>query len=116
MTSIMTDQPTSSAPLATPQDVSHAPAGNSAQARLTIVNRLGLHARPAMSFVDAANGFTSHITVRKGDQVVDGKSIMQMMMLAATQGTELEITADGPDAAQAVAALRALVERKFDEE
>lgn len=90
--------------------------GEVAQIQVTIQNRLGLHARPAMSFVDIANGFASQISVKKGPQVVDGKSIMQMMMLAATQGTQLEIEAQGPDAPAAVAALRALVDRKFDEE
>jgi len=89
---------------------------NPVEAAVTIQNRLGLHARPAMSFVDAAAGFTADIKVRKGDQVVDGKSIMQMMMLAATQGTELVITADGPDADDAVTALQALVDSKFEEE
>ena len=87
-----------------------------AQANVTIQNRLGLHARPAMSFVDIANGFISQITVKKGPQAVDGKSIMQMMMLAATQGTQLAIEAQGPDAPAAITALRALIDRKFDEE
>ncbi len=90
--------------------------GKPLKATLTIINPLGLHARPAMSFVDTANGFDSDIQVRKGDQVVDGKSIMQMMMLAATKGTELEVEAVGPDAADALAALRELVDRKFDED
>jgi phosphocarrier protein len=88
----------------------------SAQARVTIRNRLGLHARPAMSFVDTANSFSSDIKVQKGAQIVDGKSIMQMMMLAATQGTELVLEAQGTDAPAAIAALRDLIERKFDEE
>ena len=87
-----------------------------ANARVTIQNRLGLHARPAMSFVDTASGFGAEIRVRKGQQEVDGKSIMQLMMLAATQGTELDITADGHDAPQAIQALEQLVDRKFDEE
>lgn len=87
-----------------------------AAAIVTISNRLGLHARPAMAFVDAANGFTCDIRVRKGDQVVDGKSIMQLMMLAATEGTELEISADGQDADAAIEELRGLVDRRFDEE
>ncbi len=69
-----------------------------------------------MAFVDAASGFDSDIKIAKGDQVVDGKSIMQLMMLAATQGTELKITADGPDAEKAISSLRDLVDRKFDEE
>ncbi len=88
----------------------------SSRATVRIQNRLGLHARPAMSFVDTANGFDCEIRVRKGGQVVDGKSIMQMMMLAATQGTELHLQADGPDAGTAVAALTELVDRKFDED
>lgn len=89
---------------------------NTVEAEVTIQNRLGLHARPAMSFVDAAASFDSDIKVRKGDQVVDGKSIMQLMMLAATQGTSLVIRAEGPDADQAVGALRQLIDSKFEEE
>jgi len=81
-----------------------------------IQNRLGLHARPAMTFVDTANAFDCDIHVCKADQVVDGKSIMQMMMLAATQGTELQLRAQGPDAQAAIVALCDLVDRKFDEE
>lgn len=83
---------------------------------VTIINRLGLHARPAMAFVDCAMGFDSNITVRNGDVEVDGKSIMQMMMLAATQGTVLEITVDGDDADQAHQALEELIKAGFDEE
>lgn len=82
----------------------------------TIVNRLGLHARPAMSFVDTAAGFASAVMVRKGDLEVDGKSIMQMMMLAATRGTTLEITADGEDADDVCEALARLVAEGFGEE
>jgi len=83
---------------------------------VTIDNKLGMHARPAMAFVDLANTFEARITVRKADQAVDGKSIMQMMMLAATKGTELEIETIGADAEQAAEDLAALVKRKFDEE
>jgi phosphocarrier protein HPr len=90
--------------------------GERCTVKVTIVNRLGLHARPAMAFVDKASAFTSDIKVSKGDVVVDGKSIMEMMMLAAGQGTELEIVADGPDAAPACAALKSLVDAGFDEE
>lgn len=89
---------------------------NTATIRVTIANRLGLHARPAMSFVDCASAFTSTITVKKGEQEVDGKSIMQIMMLAATQGTELEVCATGDDAENALCAIKQLVENKFDEE
>ena len=86
-----------------------------ATTKVTITNRLGLHARPAMALVDAANRFSSNIMVAKGQQSVDGKSIMQVKMLAATQGTELTITATGPDAESAVQYLRELVDREFDE-
>ncbi|MEX2212786.1 MAG: HPr family phosphocarrier protein [Phycisphaeraceae bacterium] len=90
--------------------------GDWIQSEVTILNRLGMHARPAMAFVDVANGFSSDVRVNKGTQDVDGKSIMQMMMLAATQGTKLLVRAKGDDAAAAVDALKDLVERKFDEE
>jgi len=84
--------------------------------QVTIINKLGLHARPAMQFVDVANQFQSGIKVWKGEQCVDGKSIMQMMMLAATLGTPLKIVAEGTDAEQALAALDRLVQSKFGEE
>lgn len=89
-----------------------------ASVKVRIVNRLGLHARPAMCFVDAATPFKSNITVSRvgSGSPVDGKSIMQMMMLAATKGTELEITAEGEDAAKACEVLRKLVEGGFDED
>jgi phosphocarrier protein len=87
-----------------------------ASAKVIIPNRLGLHARPAMCFVDAANGFSSAVTVKRQSQSVDGKSIMQMMMLAATKGTELEIVAEGDDAEAACQALKALVDSGFDED
>jgi len=90
--------------------------GTSAQTTVTIANRLGLHARPAMAFVDTANSFSSDITVAKGEQTVDGKSIMQMMMLAAGPGTELTLRASGEDAEQAIEALEKLVAEKFGEE
>lgn len=83
---------------------------------VTIVNRLGLHARPAMTFVDLASTFQSEVTVRRGDQEVDGKSIMHMMLLAATKGTQLEVAATGADAEAACAALKKLVDSGFDEE
>lgn len=87
------------------------------QTRVIIQNRQGLHARPVMSFVDIANGFTSDLRVGKtGDQEVDGKSIMQMMQLFAKQGTELTIRANGPDAADALHKLTELVDGKFDED
>lgn len=87
-----------------------------ANAQVQIVNRLGLHARPAMSFVDLASTFTCDVRVKKGDHEVDGKSIMQMMMLAASQGTKLEIICEGEKCEEALAALAALVNAGFDEE
>lgn len=83
---------------------------------LEIKNAEGLHMRPAMKFVDIANRFESEINVSNGEMSVDGKSIMQISMLAATCGTKLKVTAKGPDARKAVDALKNLVEEKhFDE-
>lgn len=84
--------------------------------QVIIQNKLGLHARPAMQFVDVANQFQSGIKVWKGDQCVDGKSIMQMMMLAATAGTGLKIVAEGEDAPAALDALEKLIGARFGEE
>ncbi|MBL8764986.1 MAG: HPr family phosphocarrier protein [Phycisphaerae bacterium] len=83
---------------------------------MVIRNKLGLHARPAMAFVDLAMSHASAVTVRRGSQEVDGKSIMQMMMLAATKGTELTLIAEGPDAEKACAALKELVDNGFNDE
>ncbi len=81
-----------------------------------IKNTDGLHMRPAMQFVDVANRFECDIMVSNNENSVDGKSIMQMSMLAATYGTKLKIKAEGVDAEQAINALRELVEEKhFDE-
>lgn len=87
-----------------------------AQREITIRNKLGLHARPAMAFVDVASKFSSDIRVVKGKEAVDGKSIMQMLLLAATQGTKLMVHADGPDADQALDALDELVKDGFYED
>lgn len=86
--------------------------------KVEILNKLGLHARPAMTFVERASEFTSTITVRRvdADEPVDGKSIMQMLMLAGTMGTKLEIQADGDDEKDAIAALKELVQARFLEE
>jgi phosphocarrier protein HPr len=86
---------------------------------IIVSNSMGLHARPAMQFVDLANQFTSEIRVIKaGDEPVtaDGKSVMQMIVLEATQGTPLKIEADGNDAEEAVKKLAELFESKFGEE
>ena len=90
-----------------------------ASKEIIVSNSMGLHARPAMQFVDLANQFSSSITVHKpGDEatVADGKSVMQMIVLEATQGTPLRIEADGDDAEQAVQKLAELFESKFGEE
>ncbi len=81
-----------------------------------IKNADGLHMRPAMQFVDIANQFDCDVAVSNGQNIVDGKSIMQMSMLAATCGTRLKIKAEGQDAEKAINALQELVEQKhFDE-
>ena len=83
------------------------------QITVEIKNADGLHMRPAMQFIDLASRFESEVSVSNGQTVADGKSIMQMSMLAATCGTRLEIRAEGPDADKAVEALRELVEVKL---
>jgi phosphocarrier protein HPr len=87
--------------------------------QVEVLNSLGLHARPAMRFVDAANGFASVVRVQKGGDDpmdVDGKSIMEMITLAATQGTPLTIRCEGADAEAAVEKLASLFAEKFGEE
>jgi len=84
--------------------------------KVKIVNRYGLHARPATDFALAASGFASDVRVRAEDEDADGKSVMELMMLAATQGTELELTCVGIDARAALEHLASLIERGFDEE
>lgn len=83
---------------------------------LEIKNRLGLHARAAAQLVQIAAQFEADITVGKDGQVVNGKSIIGLMMLAAAQGTNIEVSATGPQAEAALAAIEQLVEQKFNEE
>jgi len=83
---------------------------------LTVVNKLGIHARPAALFVKTANRFVCDIFVEKDGEKVNGKSIMGLMMLAAGPGCKLTVHAEGKDAAVAVAEIEALLERKFDED
>ncbi len=86
---------------------------------IVVSNKLGLHARPAMQFVDLANQFTSQIKVFKGGDEpceADGKSVMQMIILAATEATPLRIEANGDDAEMAVQRLCELFDSKFGEE
>jgi phosphocarrier protein len=81
----------------------------------TVKNRLGLHARPAALFVQTTNKFQSKVKVRKGDQEVDGKSIMGLMMLAAEEGSTLCILADGQDENDLLGALEKLFTDRFGE-
>lgn len=90
--------------------------GGAVSKELTIVNRLGMHARPAAMFVKAASRFKSEIWVEKDGDQINGKSIMGLMMLAAGPGSKLLVTAEGPDAAEAVAELEKIVAAKFNEE
>lgn len=83
---------------------------------VTIINKLGLHARAAAKFVRCAGGFESQLNIVRGDLRVDGKSIMGVLLLAAPQGTVLEIIVEGADEEAAIAAVTALVETKFGEE
>jgi phosphocarrier protein HPr len=86
------------------------------EALAQVVNRAGLHARPAAELVKIAGGFRSEIHVEKGGLQVNGKSIMGVLMLAAEQGSTLRFTASGPDSEEALAALTDLVQRGFEEE
>ncbi len=83
--------------------------------QVTIVNELGLHARPAAQFVKLASQFTSSIELVRDGSGVNGKSIMGVMMLAAEHGALVTVRADGDDEAEAVAALVELVKRGFGE-
>ncbi|MSR13752.1 MAG: HPr family phosphocarrier protein [Gammaproteobacteria bacterium] len=82
---------------------------------IEIINRLGLHARAAAKFVQIAAGYTCEIAVEKGAKKVNGKSIMGLMMLAASEGSTLAITTTGDDADSALAALIDLINSKFGE-
>ena len=83
---------------------------------ITIVNRLGLHARPAAMFVRIASHYRSEVWVSKEGEEVNGKSIMGLMMLAAGQGSKLRIRCEGPDAAKALEELEALINSRFNED
>lgn len=91
-----------------------APARREATAK--IINKKGLHARASARLVEAAARFSSHITVRKDGQTVDARSIMGLMMLAASMGSEIEIIAEGADAEEAMTAILALIDAKFGED
>jgi phosphocarrier protein HPr len=85
------------------------------KSRITISNKLGLHARASAKLTKLAGGFQSEIFLSRNDRRVNAKSIMGVMMLAAGIGSELEIEVDGPDELLAMAALRELIDAKFGE-
>lgn len=85
------------------------------EATFKIVNRLGLHARAATKFVQAANQFKADVTLEKDGQTVNGKSIMGVLMLVAAQHTTIVVTTTGPDARECLDALGALIDSGFGE-
>jgi phosphocarrier protein HPr len=93
-----------------------APPPRVVEREVSLVNKLGMHARPASMFVKTASRFQSEVFVEKDGDVINGKSIMGLLMLAAGPGSTLKIRAEGSDASQAVTELEALVQKKFDEE
>ncbi len=90
--------------------------GKPVRRTVAIVNERGLHARAAARFVRLAEQFDAEVTVAKGGVTVSSRSIMGLMMLAAAAGCEIELTATGAEAAEALAALAALVESRFEED
>jgi phosphocarrier protein len=85
------------------------------RASIEIRNKLGLHARAAKLFVETASAFNAEVSVSKDGQTVNGRSIMGIMMLAAEQGSRIDVVSKGPQAAEAMAAIRALVDARFNE-
>src|SRR2546423_1417452 len=83
---------------------------------MTVINRLGLHARPAAMFVKVCNKHKSEIWVEKDGEQVNGKSIMGLMMLAAGQGWKVGVPAEGSDADKALSEIEAIILRRFDED
>ncbi|WP_261844109.1 HPr family phosphocarrier protein [Aliamphritea ceti] len=83
--------------------------------QLTIINKLGLHARAAAKLINLTSKFSCDIQLAKDGRQVDGKSIMSVMMLAASKGTELTISTDGEDEQEALSAIVELINNRFDE-
>ena len=86
------------------------------EATTTIENKTGIHARPASVFVQKASSFKSKVQLKAKGKTVDAKSILMIMSMGLVKGTEVTIVADGPDEADAVAQLKALVDSKFGED
>ncbi len=84
--------------------------------KVTIVNKLGLHARAAAKFVALATSFSSEVTLAKGSHQVDGKSMMSVLQLAASKGTEMTLIIQGADEHEALKALSNLIDIKFEED
>ncbi|MDP9192221.1 MAG: HPr family phosphocarrier protein [Acidobacteriota bacterium] len=82
---------------------------------IEIKNKLGLHARAAAKFVHAAARYKADVKVRKGDEEVDGKSILGILLLAAGRGSTILVKADGPDEREALDGIEKLIDDKFDE-
>jgi phosphocarrier protein HPr len=83
---------------------------------LAIRNRLGLHARAAAKFVQTASRYRSAVKIRKNGEIVDGKSILGILLLAASEGTKIIVAVEGDDEKEAFAAVEDLIARRFDEE
>lgn len=83
--------------------------------KIEIKNKLGVHARAAALLVQTVNRFSAQVTISKDGQIADGRSIMGVLTLAATQGSTIEVEASGQDAEQAVKAIEKLVEKRFNE-
>jgi phosphocarrier protein HPr len=90
--------------------------GQKVEKNIPVINRLGLHARPAAMFVRIASRYRSEVWVAKEGEEVNGKSIMGLMMLAAGQGSNLRIRCEGPDAAKAMEELEELINARFNED
>lgn len=84
--------------------------------KVKILNKMGLHARPAAQFVKIASKYKSDVYLSKNNREINGKSIMGVMMLAAEMGSELEIKVDGDDEQMVIDELVSLINNKFDEE
>jgi len=83
--------------------------------KVTIINKLGLHARAAVKFVNLANRFTSSVKIEKGGNEIDGKSILGILTLAAVKGSEIALNISGKDEQSAMEALVALIQDRFSE-
>ena len=90
--------------------------GQKVEKEIAIINRLGLHARPAAMFVRIASRYRSEVWVAKEGEEVNGKSIMGLMMLAAGQGSKLRIRCEGPDAQKAIEEIEELIKSRFNED